>query len=1099
MISRILIANRGEIAIRIATAAADLGIGSVAIFSTDDATSLHAKRADRAHALPGRGVAAYLDMAAVIAAARENECDAVHPGYGFLAENAAFARACAEAGLRFIGPSPEILELFGSKVRARQLAQSCNVPLAGGSTEADTPESAGRFFLGLPRGEAMILKAVAGGGGRGMRIVEQAADVEEAFARCSAEAQAAFGDGTVYAERLIRRGRHVEVQVVGDGTDAIHIGERECTLQRRHQKLVEVAPSPSISPALRGRLTGAALTMARAAGYNSLGTFEFLVERAGEPDEDFVFIEANPRLQVEHTVTEEVTGIDLVATQIRIAAGATLGELGLTQAAVPAPRGYAIQLRVNTETMDATGATLPAGGTITRFEPPSGPGIRVDTYGQAGYRIGAAFDSLLAKVIVHMPSGSYREALQRTARILGQVRIEGVETNIPLLMALLSSEEVLADRIHTRTVEESLPALVAAAATYAPAHAADETGGGAVAPRRTGLSATDDTKPVTAPMLGTIVEVTAAVGDIVAPGQTVFVVEALKMQHLVTAPVGGLVVAVGGAVGDAVEAGEIIVLIEPRDVGDMTSGEDEEWNPDEIRPDLAEMYARRHIMKDEGRPGPVAKRHAIGQRTARENIADLLDPDSFIEYGSFVLAAQRTRRSYEELLAISPGDGVVAGLGAVNGDRFPDDKARVAVFSYDWAVFAGTQGAKGHAKKDRLLKIAYDEQIPVVFFTEGGGGRPGDSDYLGVTGLETMTFWHLARLSGLVPLVGISSRFCFAGNVTALGICDVIIATRNSNMGMGGPAMIEGGGLGKVAATDIGPASVMSPNGVIDILVEDEKEAVAAAKKYLSYFQGAVTEWECADQRLLRRVIPENRLRVYEVREVIELLADTGSVLELRKEFGVGTVTALIRIEGRPFGLISNNPKHLGGAVDGPAADKSARFMQLCDAFDIPIIMLCDTPGFMVGPEVEAAAQVRHVSRLFVHAANVTVPIFTIVLRKGYGLGAQGSTGGSFHAPFFLVSWPTGEFGGMGLEGHVKLAFAKELEAITDPAEQKKEYDRLVAELYQKGKALSVAEYFEIDEVIDPAESRRWIMRGLKSSKPPLPRAGKKRPNVDTW
>jgi acetyl-CoA carboxylase carboxyltransferase component len=362
-----------------------------------------------------------------------------------------------------------------------------------------------------------------------------------------------------------------------------------------------------------------------------------------------------------------------------------------------------------------------------------------------------------------------------------------------------------------------------------------------------------------------------------------------------------------------------------------------------------------------------------------------------------------------------------------------------------------------------------------------------------------MAFHYWGRLSGLVPLVGITSGRCFAGNAVILGCCDVIIATQGSNIGMGGPAMIEGGGLGIFRPEEVGPMSVQVPNGVVDIPVADEAEAVRMAKQYLSYFQGPISEWQCADQRLLRRSIPENRLRVYDVRKVIETLADTGSVLEIRRRFGLGMVTALVRVEGRPLGLIANNPMHLGGAIDSGAADKATRFMQLCDAFDIPILFLCDTPGNMVGPEAEKAALVRHCCRMFVTGASVTVPFFTIVLRKAYGLGAQGMAGGSFKAPFFAVSWPTGEFGGMGLEGAVKLGFRKELAALEDPAERKALYDKMVERMYQHGKALSTATYFEIDDVIDPAESRRWIVSALRSVPPPAPRASKKRPCVDTW
>jgi acetyl-CoA carboxylase carboxyltransferase component len=441
----------------------------------------------------------------------------------------------------------------------------------------------------------------------------------------------------------------------------------------------------------------------------------------------------------------------------------------------------------------------------------------------------------------------------------------------------------------------------------------------------------------------------------------------------------------------------------------------------------------------------------------------------------------------------------VAGIGRVNGDRFPDADARCAVLAYDYTVLAGTQGQQNHRKKDRMFELAEKHRLPLVFFTEGGGGRPGDTDGLGVAGLDCMAFHYFGRLSGLVPLVGINSGRCFAGNAALLGCCDVVIATENSNIGMGGPAMIEGGGLGVFRPDEVGPMAVQVPNGVVDVAVEDEAEAVAVARQYLSYFQGVIPDWECADPRLLRSAIPENRLRVYDVRRVIELLFDVDSVLELRRSFGPGMVTALARMEGRPVGVVANNPVHLAGAIDSEGADKAARFMQLCDAFDLPIVFLCDTPGIMVGPESEKTALVRHASRMFVTGASLSVPFVTIILRKGYGLGAQAMAGGSFKAPFFTVAWPTGEFGGMGLEGAVKLGYRKELAAVEDPNERRALFQEMVDRMYAHGKAVNTASHFEIDDVIDPADSRRWITGALRSVPPAPRRAGKKRPCIDTW
>jgi acetyl-CoA carboxylase carboxyltransferase component len=600
-------------------------------------------------------------------------------------------------------------------------------------------------------------------------------------------------------------------------------------------------------------------------------------------------------------------------------------------------------------------------------------------------------------------------------------------------------------------------------------------------------------------MQGTVVSVDVRDGDRVAAGAQIAVIEAMKMEHLVVAQTGGIVRLVAVAQGEQLAEGQAVVFLEPIAVASAEAAPSSPVDPDAIRPDLAEVVARHALGLDAARPDAVARRRKTGQRTTRENVDDLVDPGSFIEYGALALAAQRRRRSLEELQRMSPADGLVAGIGSVNGALFGDEKSRCMVLAYDYTVFAGTQGMMNHKKKDRMLQLAEQWRLPVVLFAEGGGGRPGDTDSMGVAGLDIPTFATFARLSGLVPLVGIVSGRCFAGNAALLGCCDVIIATRNANIGMGGPAMIEGGGLGVFAPEDVGPIEVQAPNGVVDLVAEDEAEAVLGAKKYLTYFQGPLADWRAPDQRLLRGLVPENRLRAYDVRTVIAALCDEGSVLELRRDFGIGIVTALVRIEGRPFGLIANNPHHLGGAIDAPAADKAARFLQLCEAYGLPIVSLCDTPGFMVGPEVEKLAQVRHVSRMFVTAASLSVPWFTVVLRKGYGLGAQGMTGGSFHAPFFIVSWPTGEFGGMGLEGAVRLAYRRELEAVDDPAERDVLYKKLVAQLYQAGKATNMAAFLEIDDVIDPADTRRWILRGLRSV-PELPRpTGKRRPFIDTW
>jgi acetyl-CoA carboxylase carboxyltransferase component len=505
---------------------------------------------------------------------------------------------------------------------------------------------------------------------------------------------------------------------------------------------------------------------------------------------------------------------------------------------------------------------------------------------------------------------------------------------------------------------------------------------------------------------------------------------------------------------------------------------------------------RHALTVDEARPQAVARRHALGLRTARENIADLCDPGSFSEYGALAVAAQRSRRSDDDLIRNTPADGMVTGIGRINGALFPPERTQAAVLAYDATVLAGTQGFRNHQKTDRLLGLALKHRLPVVLFAEGGGGRPGDTDMPIVAGLHVPTFASFARLNGQVPLVGIATGRCFAGNAALLGCCDVIIATQGSNIGMGGPAMVEGGGLGVYAPEQIGPAPVQHGNGVIDVLVAEEAEAVATAKQYLSFFQGALPTFDAPDATQLRDVVPENRLRVYDTRAAMQGLADRGTLLELRTGFGIGIHTALARVGGRPVGMLANNPLHLGGAIDADAADKAARFLQLCNAHGLPVVSLVDTPGFMVGPAIEEQAQVRHVSRMFVAAAHLRVPLFAVVLRKGYGLGAMAMAAGGFHGPEFTVSWPSGEFGGMGLEGAVRLGYRRELEAVPEGPVREALFEQLVARQYEAGQAMNMAATLEIDAVIDPAHTRDWLLRGLQAARtaPDAPA-----PMIDTW
>ncbi|MEE8338316.1 MAG: biotin carboxylase N-terminal domain-containing protein, partial [Dehalococcoidia bacterium] len=811
VLSSLLIANRGEIAIRVMQAAADLGIRSVAVFAEDDAASLHTRKADEARALTGEGVMAYLDVEQLIAVAKEAGCDAIHPGYGFLSENATFARRCAEEDITFVGPRAEILELFGDKVRARAVAEEHGVPVVPGTSEATSLEQAQQFFASLGEGQSMIIKAVAGGGGRGIRVVTEAGEIEEAYARCQSEAKAAFGSDDLYVEQLVPRARHIEVQIAGDAYGAVsHFGERDCSIQRRHQKVVEIAPAPGLDPKLRDEIIDAAVRLAGAVGYDNLGTFEFLVDDGPSgAASSFAFLETNARLQVEHTVTEEVTGVDLVQLQLRIAGGISLADQGLDQASIPEPRGFAMQARVNMETMRADGATLPSGGELTAFEPPFGRGVRTDTFGYAGYRTSPRYDSLLAKVVASTPSSEFADVVSRTDRALSEFRIEGVATNIPFLRALLHHDDVRAGRIYTRFIDDHIEALVAAAAEErqrlhfqpaAPAMQTPATAGADVdandplavlahgkSASRPGLApavstgagvapaaSPDGTTPLNAPLQGTIVSIDVEVGDRVRANQQVLVMESMKMEHEIQAGTSGIVRRIGVAAGDTIYEGHPLLFIEEAEVEAADADAAEEFDLDEIRPDLREVLDRQVMRLDENRPTAVARREATNQRTARANILDLCDDGSFVEYGPLVLANQSSRRSLQELIEKTPTDGMITGVGTINGDLFDEPASRCVVLSYDYTVLAGTQGGRNHAKTDRLIDVAEKGMMPLVIFTEGGGGRPGDD---GGGGGGSRTFARFATLSALVPMVGITSGRCFAGNASLLGCCDVIIAT----------------------------------------------------------------------------------------------------------------------------------------------------------------------------------------------------------------------------------------------------------------------------------------------------------------------------------
>lgn len=1074
---KLLIANRGEIAIRIARTARAMGIATVGIHSSDDAASLHVKHMDELRLLPRPGIAGYLDVEAIVALACEAGCDALHPGYGLLSERADLARECQRRGIAFVGPSAATLEQLGDKTSARAVAERLGVPVIAGSAPLKDAAAARALFEEM--GEApLMLKAVNGGGGRGMRVVKTAGEIETAFAQCRAEAEAAFGDGAIYAERFLPEIRHIEVQIVGDGQSVIHLWERDCSIQRRNQKLVELAPAPKLAPETRAALLAAAIRIGEACDYRGLGTMEFLVETDARGEAGFYFIETNPRIQVEHTITEAITGLDLVEVQLRLAAGDRLAAIGLESA--PAISGSAVQLRINAETLDAKGQPVPSGGTLAAFAPPSGPGVRIDSYGYPGYRTNPNFDSLLAKLIIHEPSGALERLFRRAAEALCEFHISGVETNIPLLRHFLGLPDLADWSVTVRSLDAHLGR--AASLDGGPERFFATAPAGAQPAPKEIARLSEGQQAIHAPMQASVHAILIAEGEHFVKGQEIAFIEAMKMQHCITAETGGTVIALCAAEGDVIDQGAPLLTYAPNGDADAVADVAQSPDPDHIRPDLAQLQARLARTLDEARPDAVKRRRGRGQRTTRENIADLCAGGDFHEYGQLLLAGQRRKHGLEKLLDLSPADGIVTGIGDVNSADFRGKRSQVAIMAYDSTVMAGTQGFFGHKKTDRMIDIAEKQGLASIFLTEGGGGRPNDDDFAETihSGLDVPTFSAFARLRGWGPKITITSGYCFAGNAALFGTGDIRIATQKSWIGLAGPAMIEAGGLGAFDPTEIGPAPMQAEAGLLDILAEDDAQAMQLSRKVLSYFQGGITEWQASDQRVLRHAIPEDRKRVYQIRPVIETLADEGSFLELGQHFAPGLLTGFLRIEGQALAVMANNPGHLGGALDASGSTKAARFVKLCEDFAMPLLSLCDTPGFMVGPQSEAQGAVAAAADFIGAGARLTSPIFFICLRKGYGIGAQAMAGGSFQDPAFTLSWPTGEFGAMGLEGGIRLGYRNELAAQPEGAARQALYEGLVAEAYANGKALNVATFNEIDAVIDPAQTRGWIVRGMR-------------------
>ena len=1101
-LQRVLIANRGEIAIRIATAAAGLDIESVAVHPQVDGASLHLRTATSASVLPGPadGPAAYLDGAALVAAARAAGCDSVHPGYGFLSESAAFAQQCADAGLVFVGPSPATLAVFGDKVRARALAQSVGVPVVPGSEGVASADEAAAFARSA--GYPVMLKAAAGGGGRGMRVVNSAAEMDESFARCASEALAAFGDGTIFVERFVVRPRHIEVQVLGDASgNVVHLADRDCSVQVRHQKVIEIAPAAGLEPGLRERVLTDAVALARAAGLSTAATIEFLI--APETGEYF-FIEGNARIQVEHTVTEQVTGVDLVQAQFRLAAGESLADLGLgTQAEVPAPRGFAVQARVV-----ARGT-----GTMTGYREPTGAGVRVDSCGYAGYAPPPVFDPLFAKVIGQ--GLSLDAAVDRTRRALRDFHVTGLPTNIEELLTYLAMPAVRAGDARTTLVDEAPAAqnlspsgLVQFLAQQGGQHLA---AGDTTAALPADLPHEPGDETVRAPMSATLLELRVAAGDAVTAGTTLAVTTAMKMETVITAPCDGIVGAVTDTTeGSTVAAGQAIVVIRPSSVSaadlERSKRPEETWEPVLAQVDRLRSLANARLAPGSTDPGVVRQR-SRGKLTCRERIAELLDEGSFREVGS--VAGFISYGEDGTIEDFTPANHV-GGTGTVDGRP-------LVVCADDFTSRGGhSDGAIG-TKSTHLDRLAIELRVPSVRLLDGssGGGsvatmvpqqrKEGEATAQESEGAiaagkprvsgsggsflpgHLFSKMYADQLS-TVPVVNV-----LMGSVVGLGAAKAVLGhfsvmvRDTAQLFVAGPPVVRHAVGYEVTKEDLGGWHIHCRNGSVDNLALSEEDALAQTRRFLSYLPQSVDEVapsiapgpdDHADRRddELLTIIPRKRTLTFDMRRAIELMADRGSFFEIGPLWGTDQIVGFARFAGRVVGVLASDSRHTnGGAMTADGCSKLIRHLDLCDLFHIPILNLVDSPGFAVGIDHEIASTIRRGGEWMVAFAQVTAPICTVIMRRSFGV-AGNNYATPREQPSVRYVWPAADMGGIPPEGGIEAAYKRQLAEAEDPEAFRAE---LMARIESARGPLGPLSKFQVEEMIDPRDTRRLVCEWL--------------------
>jgi acetyl/propionyl-CoA carboxylase alpha subunit/acetyl-CoA carboxylase carboxyltransferase component len=1110
---RVLIANRGEIAIRIARAARGLGMESVGVYAPQDEFALHTRLTTSARPIGHADdpIAAYLDAEALVGIATELDCDCLHPGYGFLSETQGLAVRCSQAGIAFVGPPAAVLALFGDKLKARELASSLEIPVVSGSPASfKNASAAGEFAnqLGYP----VMLKAAAGGGGRGMRRVESEDQLTPAYERCRSEAEAAFGDGSVFMEKLVENPRHIEVQILADSEgNVVHLHERDCSVQLRNQKVVEVAPAPNLDPAIAERIRSDAIRLVRAAGYENAGTVEFLVVPESN---EYYFIECNPRIQVEHTVTEQVTGIDLIQAQFRLAAGETLAQLGLAdQAAVGAPHGFAVQSRV----------VVRSAGQIHAYREPSGVGVRVDACGYLGYAPPGQFDPLLAKLICS--GNTYAAAVDRSLLALDEFHIEGVDTNLGHLRGILEHGSVKAGdartslldntpELDTTTALFSAPgstlALLNERATALGMTAAP--GGQQVEQTRASLIVGVGNQTLACPMQSEIVEVRVNQGDLVIAGQILMVVSAMKMETALEAPCSGIVTAVQElSAGDSVTPGQVLAVLEPRDDIDAPTN-----TPDAAEPpwaavlaqvdDLRDM-AKARLAPDSEEPGVVRQRNR-GKLTCRERIELLLDQDSFREVGS--VAGFTTYDDEGAIAAFTPANSI-GGWGTVDG--------RMSVVCADDFTSRGghADGAIG-AKSGYLDRLALEMRIPSIRMLDGssGGGsvaamvpqqkKDGESSAQESRGAikagrprvsgggGSFLPGHLGSTMYTEQLATIPVVNLLLGSVVGIGAAKAVLGHFSvmvrdiAQLFVAGPPVVSHAMGYDISKEDLGGWHIHCVNGSVDNLAESEEEAVAMTRQFLSYLPTSVYEappviesHDDVDRREddLSTLIARKRTTTFDVRRAIELMADKGSFFEIGSLWGTDQVTGFVRFNGHPLGVIASDSLHInGGALTADGCDKLKRHLDVCDLFHIPILNLVDNPGFAVGLEHEMAGTIRKGGEWMVAFAQVSVPIFTVIMRRSFGV-AGNNYASPRSRPSVRVVWPAADVGGIPPEGGIEAAYKRQLAEAEDPAALRAE---LNARIESARGPTGPLNKFQMEEMIDPRDTRRLICEWVEAA-----------------